>query len=72
MHTVIMETAINITLLRKKRHWTQGDMADHFGVDKSTVWRWENEGIPARGVSRKAIEREWKEAMSEQAREAAQ
>lgn len=38
-------------------------MANFFGVDKATVWRWENEGIPSRGMARKALEREW--ALSE-------
>ena len=54
-----MDTSIDIKKLREARGWTQGDMADHFGVNKSTVWRWEHEGIPVRGVTRKAIEREW-------------
>jgi len=50
---------IDIKTLRKRRNWTQDDMAKFFGVDKATVWRWENEGIPKRGVARNAIEREW-------------
>ena len=55
-----MEASIDIKRLRKARGWTQGDMAAHFGVDKATVWRWENEGIPARGVSRAMLEQTWK------------
>ena len=59
MHNETMTTQIDIKKLRKLRNWTQEEMGVHFGVDKSTVWRWENEGIPDRGVTRKAIEREW-------------
>ena len=47
-----------ITRLRQVKGWTLAQMAEHFGVDHSTVWRWENEGIPDRGATRKAIERE--------------
>ncbi len=54
-----MQNTIDLKQLRKIRNWTQEEMGAHFGVDKSTVWRWENEGIPDRGVTRKAIEREW-------------
>ncbi len=50
---------IDLKALRAARQWTQDDMAAHFGVDKATVWRWENIGIPKRGTSRKAIEREF-------------
>ena len=65
MHTVAMFTEIDIKKLRQHRKWTQEKMGEHFGVDKATVWRWENEGIPARGVARKAIEREWESVQSE-------
>lgn len=54
-----MEQEIDIKALRNRRNWTQADMAAHFGVDKATVWRWENIGIPNRGVTRKALEAEW-------------
>lgn len=59
MHIDDMENEIDLKELRKRRVWTQEEMGAFFGVDKSTVWRWENEGIPARGLARKAIEREW-------------
>jgi transcriptional regulator with XRE-family HTH domain len=55
-----MTTKIDIKALRVARQWTQDEMAAHFGVDKATVWRWENVGIPQRGASRKALEREFK------------
>ena len=52
-----MSDLINIRQFREARGWTQGDMAAYFGVDKATVWRWENRGVPARGPARQAIER---------------
>lgn len=52
-----MSDAINIRQFREARGWTQGEMANYFGVDKATVWRWENRGVPARGPARQAIER---------------
>lgn len=54
-----MSDDLDIKALRTARGWTQDQMADHFGVDKATVWRWENEGVPTRGASRKALEREF-------------
>lgn len=54
-----MENKIDFKELRKDRGWTQQAAADFFGVDKATVWRWENKGIPSRGVVRGAIEREF-------------
>lgn len=51
---------LDIKALRAARGWTQHDMAAHFGVDKATVWRWENIGIPSRGASRKALETEFR------------
>lgn len=62
MHNGGMTHDVDIKKLRKIRNWTQEEMGNHFGVDKSTVWRWENEGVPDRGVTRKAIEREWEDA----------
>ena len=53
-----MTQDIDIKALRAARKWTQDEMAAHFGVDKATVWRWENQGVPDRGTTRRAIERE--------------
>lgn len=36
---------------------TQAAFAARFGVDQSTVHRWETEGPPGRGAAGKAIER---------------
>lgn len=48
--------AIDIKSLRKSLNITRADLAAEFGVDISTVCRWENEGLPDRGTSRKAVE----------------
>lgn len=59
MHIVAMDTEFNIKTLRDARNWTQDQMAAHFGVNKATIWRWENIGVPSRGASRMALEREY-------------
>jgi transcriptional regulator with XRE-family HTH domain len=41
-------------LLRKSRlklKLTQPQLAERLGVDTSTVWRWEKEGLPERGTA---------------------
>jgi len=48
----------SIRQLRKARGWTRREMASYFGVNLTTILRWENHGIPSRGLARKAIERE--------------
>lgn len=37
---------------------SQSTFGQRFGVDQSTVHRWETNGPPTRGSARKAIERE--------------
>lgn len=54
----LMTRELSLKALRSARGWTQQDAATYFGVDKATVWRWENEGLPSRGPSRRLIERE--------------
>lgn len=58
-HIMAMTQVLDIKALRKSRGWTQEQMAQHFGVDKATVWRWEKGGVPDRGVTRVAIETEF-------------
>jgi DNA-binding transcriptional regulator YiaG len=36
---------------------SQAAFAARFGVDQSTVHRWETDGVPSRGAAAKAIER---------------
>lgn len=54
-------TPTELVSARRKLGWTQLDMAEHIGVDLSTVQRWERQGQrPKRGVpayARLAIER---------------
>ncbi|WP_132314107.1 helix-turn-helix domain-containing protein [Martelella mediterranea] len=54
-----MNNQIDLKELRAERGWSRSDMASYFGVDVSTICRWENSGIPSRGMTRKALEREW-------------
>ena len=50
---------------------TQPAMAARAGVDVSTVWRWENEGIPERGTARTFIDQIVREADEKKRQEAA-
>jgi transcriptional regulator with XRE-family HTH domain len=52
---------LNIRKLREARGWTRQQMAEHFGVNLTTVLRWENNGIPTRGSAKRAIEIEFSE-----------
>lgn len=52
-----MVTAALIRAARERLRETQGQFAERFGVDQSTVHRWETDGPPVRGPGRKAIER---------------
>lgn len=36
---------------------SQTAFAERFGVDQSTVARWEIEGLPSRGTAKKAVEK---------------
>lgn len=58
MHFSAMDTNLNIRQLREARNWTRQEMANYFGVNLTTILRWENNGIPTRGVAKRAIERE--------------
>lgn len=48
---------MDLKAFRKERGWTQERLANELGVDKSTVWRWENDQVQLRGYVAKAIER---------------
>lgn len=43
---------------REKVGESQAAFGARFGVDQSTIHRWETDGPPSRGPARKAIERE--------------
>lgn len=51
-----MQNEIDLSALRKRHKLTQADLARLAGVDLSTVWRWENEGVPKRGPARAFLE----------------
>jgi transcriptional regulator with XRE-family HTH domain len=59
MHINAMKPELNIKKLREARGWTRQEMANHFGVNLTTVLRWENNGIPLRGSAKRAIELEF-------------
>lgn len=53
-----MPTGEQIKALRQKRlKESQAKFASRFGVNQSTVNRWEKNGIPERGTARMAVER---------------
>ena len=52
-----MEKVLDLPAIRKKLKLTQADLAKQAGVDVSTVWRWENEGVPERGSARAFLDR---------------
>lgn len=49
---------IDVRFLRTEiLHESQTAFAERFGVDQSTVHRWETEGLPKRGAARHAVQR---------------
>lgn len=57
-----MDYAIGVEAIRDKLNLTQADLAKKAGVNVSTVWRWENGGIPDNGPARAFLETLAKEA----------
>jgi DNA-binding transcriptional regulator YiaG len=53
-----MTDSDSIRAARGKVGESQTVFGQRFGVDQSTVARWETGGVPKRGPARKAIERE--------------
>lgn len=52
-----MLTGEDIRRTRERLGESQGTFGARFGVDQSTVHRWETGGVPTRGTTRMAIER---------------
>ncbi len=52
-----MVTSADITAARKFLGESPAAFGRRFGVAQSTVWRWENRGLPNHGTSRRAVER---------------
>jgi DNA-binding transcriptional regulator YiaG len=65
-----MSSAPDIPAIRKTLGLTQADLAKQAGVDVSTVWRWENEGVPERGLARAFLDRLASDAAKAKARAA--
>jgi transcriptional regulator with XRE-family HTH domain len=51
-----MLTGEQIRAARAALGESQSAFAERFGVDQSTIHRWETDGPPGRGAARKAIE----------------
>jgi transcriptional regulator with XRE-family HTH domain len=51
-----MDYAESIQTVRKGLNLTQADLAKRAGVNVSTVWRWENDGVPENGPARAFLE----------------
>ena len=51
------KNAINIPAIRKALNLTQTQLAELAGVNLSTVWRWENSGVPNRGAARAFLDK---------------
>jgi transcriptional regulator with XRE-family HTH domain len=52
-----MRTDLNVQAIRTKLKLTQAGLAEVAMVDVTTVWRWENIGVPERGPARAFLER---------------
>jgi DNA-binding transcriptional regulator YiaG len=48
---------LDVRALRVSLKESQAAFAARFGVDQSTVARWEIDGLPSRGTARKAVEK---------------
>ena len=59
-HSSAMASGEMIRATRKALGESQREFGKRFGVDQSTVARWENDGLPRRGLARVAVERELK------------
>ncbi|MGJ4888907.1 helix-turn-helix domain-containing protein [Bradyrhizobium sp. HKCCYLRH3099] len=61
---------MDASLIRQAREQvgeSQAAFAQRFGVDQSTVHRWETDGPPARGAARRMLERELQAIADEKA-----
>lgn len=48
---------LDVRALRNSLNESQAAFAERFGVDQSTVARWEIDGLPTRGTARRAVEK---------------
>jgi DNA-binding transcriptional regulator YiaG len=49
--------AKSVKSVREDLGESQAAFGERFGVDQSTVHRWEKEGLPERGVAKRAVEK---------------
>lgn len=52
-----MVTGNDIKEARTRLGESQATFAARIGVNQATIHRWETEGLPARGLTRRAVER---------------
>lgn len=57
MHSADMTISNDIKRVREERKESQEAFAGHFGVDQTTIHRWETGGVPSRGPAAALIER---------------
>lgn len=55
-----MGNEMTVEAILKAKGWSIQKMADKFGVDHSTVWKWKKFGVPTKGTSKTMLEMEWK------------
>lgn len=51
-----MGVDLDVKAIRAELGWTQAQLADHLGVDQSTVSMWETGRLKPRGPARKLLE----------------
>lgn len=52
-----MRLEVQLKDIRQRLRESQATFAKRFGVDQSTIHRWETKGIPVHGAARKVVER---------------
>jgi DNA-binding transcriptional regulator YiaG len=55
MHSAGMPTNAEVRAARELLGESQGEFGKRFGVDQTTVHRWEKHGLPERGTARVAV-----------------
>jgi len=61
-YTEIVELARKVQQLRRKLNLTQAELAERLGVDTTTVYRWEIQGVMPHAKHRRLLEELWQQA----------